>query len=372
MQVQAITSVCRLVSACLLLVCLCRGSGVHNDFGKVSAACRNRRLWPFSSTSIWNHPIGHNAEFVEAAIFHRITPKNFFSDNDYFFSTNKNDKRYAWYNQGWWGKPGGDAHCKIKGNLVGSVYFPANTTVTEFGNNNAAGILQPDNVTLLQMQPLYHCDKDSPILASDYWLYHNVSILGDGIRGAHGGSGLSAVGGTIRIGELLPDTSKIEHALKLELYANDYYYGGTDAPCFTWPALNCDGYAHSCANAPTLCYNGTNIYLKPGALLAIPPNKAPVLKTEGARKIAFALENYGGYLVDDTADNRGTLCLEKGATEQFQQVYGYPFDARSGDFFDDLLRIFQSLSIVKNNTPNTVGGGGSPVRPLAPPICDID
>ncbi len=43
----------------------------------------------------------------------------------------------------------------------------------------------------------------------------NISILEDGRFGAHGGSGLSSVGGTIRSGELDPDAPPIPHALKV-------------------------------------------------------------------------------------------------------------------------------------------------------------
>jgi hypothetical protein len=44
--------------------------------------------------------------------------------------------------------------------------------------------------------------------------------------GAHGGSGLSALGGVIRLHEIGPDAPPIRHALKLELFAHQYYYGG--------------------------------------------------------------------------------------------------------------------------------------------------
>ena len=53
-----------------------------------------------------------------------------------------------------------------------------------------------------------------------------TSIFGDGIGGAHGGSGLSSIGGSIRLGELLPGAPPIPHALKIEL-GNWWYYGGS-------------------------------------------------------------------------------------------------------------------------------------------------
>jgi len=33
------------------------------------------------------------------------------------------------------------------------------------------------------------------------------------------------------------------------------------------------------------------------------------------------------------------------------------------------LNIFKALYIVANNGPNSIGGGGTPLVPLAPPIC---
>ena len=75
-----------------------------------------------------------------------------------------------------------------------------------------------------------------------------TSILGDGAWGAHGGSGLSAIGGTIRSGELSPDAPPIPHALKLEGFAHDQYYSGTQGKeeawtMYKWPALGHDIYA---------------------------------------------------------------------------------------------------------------------------------
>ena len=72
------------------------------------------------------------------------------------------------------------------------------------------GVLLPDNVTIVQMQPAYRCNGSGPLLArfgnstdGCPQQFPNVtSILGDGALGSHGGSGLSGVGGTIRLGEV--------------------------------------------------------------------------------------------------------------------------------------------------------------------------
>lgn len=333
-----------------------------------STTCRDRFQWPFSEASIWNTPIGGEAEYHPANLFaNGQVPKNFHSDQEYFYRIQSNvrtttkegrgcalsqpfsletralsnslvipllhhlarqisrslslhptlslhlarspsirlsrhvslftslhsrflhlsslhlfstapyttlcylsltcpplplpqDPLTPWFNQGWWGSPGGNDHCIVESpQPYAHIPFPANATATNFGGNNAAGMLQPDNVTLLQMQPLYRCQPNSPVLARVMYprTWVDQSILGNGTHGAHGGSGLSAMGGSLRLGELLaaPGThsiAPIRHALKLELWAHQYYYG--HAPGYHWPATQHDNYAFN--QSSPLVYNG--------------------------------------------------------------------------------------------------------------------
>ena len=97
-----------------------------------------------------------------------------------------------------------------------NISFPANLVTDCVANNNGAGVLLPDNRTLVQMQPLYVPEAGKPIIA--WWhtgapqpFPWTMDILGDGNLGAHGGSGLSAFGGSIRQGELLPGAPPINH-----------------------------------------------------------------------------------------------------------------------------------------------------------------
>jgi hypothetical protein len=339
------------------------------------AACRDARKWPFLSSSIWNTPIGSGAVFHDPGIFRTPfpLPQNFFSDDDYFIVTSNDDPQTPWYNQGWWGEPAGEAHCNITGRLLGNIPFPVNVTVRAFSNNNAAALLQPDNHTIINTQPLYRCTPGSPVLSM---LLKGIGAQDDivssnGTWGAHGGSRLSSIGGTIRLGELLPDAPPIQHALKLQLNAPSYYYN--QRPGYIWPALQCDGYAFDLNN--TKHYDGNDIYMSPGSLLAIPSNVTVKVTTVPGQKLLFTLKNYGGYLCDNTAANRGTLGTEHGVTDEFQAAYGYEFNASptgsSAAWYNDLLTLFQSLQVVINNRDNTVGGGGTPLQPPAPPICPI-
>ncbi len=365
-----------LILTIMSVICLpVKGNVNYTNSTNATTSCRNPLTNPFLSTSIWNTPIGSGAVFHDPGIFRSPfpLPSNFFSDDDYFIVTSSNDPLTPWYNQGWWGNPNGMAHCNITGGFFGTTHFPENATVTAFDNNNAAALLQPDNHTIINTQPLYRCTPGSPVLSlvlSGVTAEDDI-VSGSGTYGAHGGSGLSSIGGTIRLGELLPNTPPIQHALKLELFAYQYYYNQT--PGYVWPALNCDGYAFD--PSTQYPYGGTDIYLSPGALLAIPSNITVNVTTVPGQKMLFALQNYGGYLCDDTYNNRGTVCTEHGVTDEFQATYGYAFDSgptsSGAAWYADMLALFQALHVVINNHQNTIGGGGTPLQRLAPPVCHV-
>jgi hypothetical protein len=64
------------------------------------------------------------------------------------------------------------------------------------------------------------------------------------------------------------------------------------------------------------------------------------------------------------------MAVEKGVIEQFRNSFGYDFQGTNGMFYDDYMKLFKALAIVDNNKPSSVGGGGNPRAPLAPPISD--
>lgn len=258
------------------------------------------------------------------------------------------------------------------------------------------GVLLEDNETIVQMQPAYRCGWGMPLLArfgnnSDgcpQKFPNTTSIFGDGALGSHGGSGLSGVGGTIRLGELLPSTGPIKHALKIELQ-HQWYYGGhklqKDTPYnggrsqYVWPATGSDSGSNK---APGGLYTGTDPNVVPGALLTIPTALSKHINTTTVvgTKIKQALTTYGAYIVDDTgAGNSVAVCMEADVNSEMRTTYGYAMTYPHGvssrpldpghTLYNDLLKLFQSLHVVTNNGPKSVGGGGIPLVPPKPPIC---
>ena len=316
-------------------------------------------------------PIGTNAKYVTA----QIKPAGYISgDVDYYIVTTESDPLVPWYNPESWLK----GRCSNLGKgRNGYLHVPQNLIVPDATEsetpNNSAAFLQPDGKTLIQMSPLARCETGGTVfgyVAPSYPHYHE-NIYGQGITGGHAGSGLSSIGGTIRLGELV-DEQPIHHALKLEVYANQYLYH--QPPGFRWPAVRADIYAYNdYYDEGKMQYGGDNPALVMGSLLAIPPEvkiESLQLNTIPGRKLFFALQNYGGYLVDDTLWDNHAIAIEHGAMEEFSAKYHYSFDTDSGAFFDDINQLFQALQIVDNNRPDNIGGGGKPLQPLTTAIAN--
>lgn len=393
------------VPALALLPLLTRGVGTI-------ASCRDRHRQPFAADSPWNMAIGDRAEYAPGNIFAppKAAPIAFFNDHDYIITTTECDPLTAVYDQGEWGATPAE-YCTRQptAQLVTHIPFPANATFTAFGNNNAFAVLLPDQVTIVQSQPLYRCEPNSPVLALRQYLISrhtsvpiNVSIEAGGYKtmlGPHGGTGLSAIGGTIRLGELAPGGS-IDHVLKLELAAREYYHRFNSTACHRWPALPYD-------HCPE--YGGTNMHIQPGSLLAVPPAISDKLETQltslPALKLLRALTDFGGYIVDDSSANRGTFVAEPAVVDEVYQHYGFPLNyvwapnnrtktqcnitktacdvdccaappcfcnrTAHDEFYTDMLAVFQALHVVTNSGPDTIGGGGKRRRPPAAPLCPL-
>lgn len=296
---------------------------------QAAAGSRNKYQWPFASNSIWNMPIGSSAVYVPAGIQPANGWGGAITTDDEFIGLNPADalRTLTW--------PGGSAQVRV----------PAG--VTHDGSwNGVSAFLGTDGNTVYQGQPLVAGTTGN--ISWDY-NYPAVNLYGDGIDGAHGGSGLSSFGGSIRKGEL-SSAAPLRHALKVNLFAQRFL--SCQSGGYRWPARRADAYM----NCTT--YGGGTSALRMGSLLALKPTfNCATVGSVRARKICQALQDYGAYVVDDTYWDVHAIDIEAGA--EFSD---------GGSFDSDLQYIFTQLNVVDNNSATNIGGGGTPRVPMAPPI----
>ncbi|MDJ0842741.1 hypothetical protein [Crocosphaera sp.] len=348
-----------------IAVNLTKNHGVASDVQYTSNSRRNKHKQPFSRDSIWNLPLRLDAEYEPANLgeAYDISP-----EINYYIVTKKNDPIVPWYRPKNWGV----GRCERGGKQLGNIPVPHDLIVPDATEtktpNNAAAFLQPDGHTLVQLNPLTRCEAGGPVFG--YETPATEDIYGQGITGGQGGSGLSSIGGTIRLGELLPDAHPIPHVLKLLVYGRQYLYH--QPPGYRWPAIRSDAYAFN--DSSDLRYGGNNPNLVMGTLLAIPPNvtvDSLNLETLPGKKLFYTLQNFGGYIVDDTAWDSYAIAVETGVSEEFKQAYGFSFSGNRNQpspFSQDINKLFQTLAIVTNNSPVKTLNDNAFRQPLAPPL----
>ena len=174
-----------------------------------------------------------------------------------------------------------------------------------------------------------------------------------GLPGCHGGSGLSGLGGSVRVGEV-SGAAPIRHALKISL--NCKRTCSTAGGGFRWPATKADGYFED-------QYGGTLDGVRMGSLLAVPPDTdiaglATPTSARSPRPCAPTAPTSS-----TTPPARAELAVGAGRRrEELPNVDS-----------DEMQELFGMLDLVDNNTAATPGGGplGSPRRaPCAGPFAD--
>ncbi len=340
------------------------------------AETRDPWLWPFSSDSIWNTSIGKGAHYVNEGFL--PAPDSVAADPEYFYKVKAGDPERALREPGVWDNRAANGRELRKLRLPDDVLL--DNARPGYTPNNVAAFLMPDGRTLEQIAPLVRPQPGGPVYGFPKPFAGGTDIRGPGIPGAHWGSGMSSLGGSLRHGELT-GPAPIRHALKLEIWGKKFlHYDKTDAtPGFRWPADMADNYASKTPAEGG--YGGRIPKAEMGALLAIGPRHTEAtlgLKTAPGKKLFHALQNYGGYLVDDAATDTPLICVESHAIGEFREVFGYDFDVQSGvtgpanDWLADLRALFSALSIVDNNAPDALGGGGPQSLPAPPELGDFD
>ncbi|MEM7333417.1 MAG: hypothetical protein AAF490_15110 [Chloroflexota bacterium] len=352
------------------------------------AASRNAEAWPFAWDSIWNMPLGADATYVPANI-KPADRRGMTADEDILILEPDAPQIDILKHDAGWNRDliRCDEAIEPTEVLFENVPIPLTFfTDPEYLGvvpNHSAGILLADGETLIQTQPFHRCADGTAV--SQFTPPSDNIKTGDGIRGAHGGSGMSSLGGTLRVGELVPNGT-IRHALKINLFAhlNLAYAVDDPTPGYRWPAIRADGYANDVSSS--CVYQGEVAQLQMGALLALHPNfNITSLNSEPAKILAQAFQDYGAYVVDDTCWNVYAIATEWGpdgrVIDEFQTVWGFDMEtsllATCTDLENpeclwakDMNTIYTNLHIVDNNTENEIGGPGQRRVPCAPPFED--
>ncbi len=345
----------------LLLFIGCTSNSSSSDINEV----RDPWLWPFSAESIWNMPIGSNAEYK---------PANFEDashvgvDIQHILITSENDPEQPVLNSPTWG-PG---RCSGTTSLGFSVRVPDTWIVPDAGNspygltpNSNFAFLLPDRETVFQSSTVSRCKVGGPVYMPEWMKWENnrkfVSIKSDGLHGGgQGASGMSALGGTIRLGELVDD-QPIRHAIKINPWAEKYLHYSEEIPGWKWPAFSADTYA------PHTYNRNADSDIVMGSLFAIPPeiSKEDVgITTQAASKLFFAMQNYGVYFTEDAAYDVWDIIVERNVEIEFENEFG--FSMTSDLWRSEINKLMKALHIITNNNPDTIGGGGTLLQPLAP------
>ncbi len=320
--------------------------------------------WPFSQNSIWNQPIGSDAIYAVA----NLKEANHVGvDIQHILELKSSDPTRNVLGTEVWG-PG---RCDGKEPLGFSLNVPDNWIVPDAGdspygltpNSNFAFRL-PNSDTVFEGSLVTRCDVGGAVYMPIWMQYPNnrnyQSVKGNGLEGGgQGASGMSSLGGTIRLGELIGD-KPIRHVIKINPWGAKYCFYNDTLPGYRWPAKSADNYAEN-------EYGGSDPNIVMGSLFAIPPNihiDSIGLETEAGKKLFFTLQNYGVYFTEDAAWDTWDIIIERDAELEFETIYG--FSMSSELWRNELNKLMQALSVVTNNSPGQIGGGGIPLQPLAP------
>lgn len=291
---------------------------------------RNPASWPFASDSPWNMPLGSGAIYED--------------ESDACSNSLITGSDDAWINSEQWSHPVYQA--KTTDPLVGlykngrlhmQIRMPSHAeSALPFNTDSHLHIIDPGARYVVEMwRALPRNDGNW-----DVEFANKIDLYGSGVdRNVEGARayGGSAIGGLIRKGEIL---NGIRHALAM---AQDWNYQSPEK--IVWPAWKDDG--------PHANYSG---HVPMGQLSAIPAHidleaLDPPLSPQ-ALVLGKAMQDYGVYNVDSAG--RKVLYAEPAAASEL------------GEARYELPRLWAMLRCIKNNGPNSVGGGGVPRVPLAP------
>ena len=286
---------------------------------------RNPYLWPFSSASVWNRPLGSDAQFTP------IPGKSFLADGPLthalrprrpFLGSPTDPLRRIWVE----GEVRADVRLAER-NLPGKALADS-WVLLQQGRRDA--------LELLGVSVRADGDLEAQAIARTDLAGAGRVESPDDVEPF----GLSNLGGLVRAGEL---ESGIRHSLSARISRERLAGRVFPQPLTVWPA---SGNPAPGAAAEKLCA---------GTLLAIPPDvdiRALMGDSGPAYELARALQDFGVY-VTGFIDAPFVLLTDDS---------NY---SRADEWLNQLVPLLQ---IVPNNSPATPAGGGTPRREAAPEL----
>lgn len=327
-------------------------------FGQTPPPDRALADHPFAQDSIWNTPIGRDAQYgaPDDPETRMLRSKDVggpggsytwvATDTFHVYRAKPSDRLRTWRYDG----RSATAPWPFAGPIQnGSVAIPTPDTI-EFGGGTDqwAVIIMPDGRTAFEM---WKGSQDPT--TGDYHARYLVrtNLAGSGIASADGRSegirafGGSLFGGLIRCAEL--ERGEIPHAVAMLLSTTQLRAGATMQDQKTWPATVTDmgGQNHYSGLVPM------------GALVAIRPDVDLAklgLSREGLA-LATAYQRFGGYVVDQATNTMTVAAVEKGCNREYL-----------APLHRDKTKLLPYLVRITNNGPDRIGGGGAPLASPPP------
>jgi hypothetical protein len=292
--------------------------------------------WPFTWDSIWNMPISSSAQYVTSGIKVTSTYQNVGSSD--YDSVDPSFPLKTLTNG------------RLANGSTGAVSVHVDPAMTAGGEwNTCSAFLGSDEQTVYQGQTTQLNSGGNPSFSgTDDVTWPTISLESNGSAGCHGGSSLSGLGGTLTDSDITGN-APIQHVLKVMF--NGYINYSNKNGGFRWPATVAD-YGYNISGNVNY-YDGNNPDVVEGSLMALPPTIIPTSFSDPLiQKLATALQDYGAYIVDNTAggpsDASASVVTNYNANTDFN---------RSGDFAGELNTLLMDLEVVNNNTASTPGGG---------------
>jgi hypothetical protein len=294
----------------------------------IAGRAREAWKWPFASSSPWNVPVGSGARYEPAS-----APR----------TANLNDPRATpWVNAAQYGAPIykatlADPLATVNdGGRISTYRIPLSAQPSG-GTDSALFVIDE---TGRWVDETWQMSGGGLTWTTSYHVRNDLHGSGWGSGGVRAAAG-SGIGGIIRQWEV--DAGVIRHGLALSVAGFQLKTGPV------WPATAEDGSAAS-------TYRGQNPI---GTFTALAPAVDVTtlgLSAEGVM-LARALQDYGAYVVD-----------QNGSSFVLKAEPSLEGSTALTNMRRDLATIRPHLRVVTNNTPTTVGGGGTPRAAPAPAL----